>query len=90
MSNKKINTEKEVTLTKMLDYISSEQFSPIKDGSVRSIAKQLIADDRKNYSVERMDMVNHNENWFSEEDDVRSAWLKMEPIFKIILNSTKK
>jgi hypothetical protein len=87
--NEKKKNQKNLTLTDILDYISNQKVSPIKDGSVRAIAKQLTSDDRKSYSIDRMNMVNHNENWFSEEKDVRSAWDKMEPIFKTILNPKK-
>ncbi|MFA5393814.1 MAG: hypothetical protein WC081_03485 [Candidatus Ratteibacteria bacterium] len=85
----KKKNQNNLTLTDILDYLSNQNVSPIEDKSVRSIAKQLISDDRKSYSVERMNMVNHNENWFSEEDDVRNAWVKMEPLFKVILRPKK-
>lgn len=88
LSEKKC-TPRGLTLTKILDYVSSNTNSPIKDNSVRAIAKQLIADDQKEYSVERMDMVNHNENWYSTKKNVIDAWTKMEPLFKVILNPKK-
>jgi hypothetical protein len=80
---------KNLTLENMLDYVAKDKISPIVNLSVRKIAWQLISDNNKEYSVERMNMVNHNEDWFSEESDIRIAWEKMEPLFKIILNPAK-
>jgi len=34
-------------------------------------------------------MINHNENWNSDEKEVRSAWGKMEGLFKVLLNPPK-
>lgn len=84
-----VKNQKNLTLRNLLDYVADDKKSPIQERSVRLIAKQLISDDRKEYSVVRMDMVNHNENWFSVEQDVRNAWEKIEPLFKIILNPNK-
>lgn len=77
---------KNLSLKDLLDYISNERHSPIKDRSIRLCAKHLISNDNKGYSIERMNMVNHNENWFSNEKDVREVWEKLEQLFKVILN----
>lgn len=89
LKEKKCNS-RGLTLTKILDYVACNKNSPIQDQSVRAIAKQLIADDQKDYSVERMDMVNHNESWYSTEQNVKDAFTKMEPLFKVILNPKKQ
>jgi hypothetical protein len=86
---KKKKNQKNLNLTDILSYLGKDNDSPIKDKSTRDIAWQLITDDHAVYSVERMNLVNHNENWFSEEDDVRKTWDKTEPLFKIILNPKK-
>jgi len=41
------------------------------------------------YSLARMNMGNHDENWNSTEKDVRSAWGKIESLVKILLNPSK-
>lgn len=74
------------TLTNMLDFISKSSQSPISDQSVKDLAWQLISDDDSVYSVKRMNMINHNENWCSDEPQVKKTWEKLEPLFKIILN----
>lgn len=85
----KSGSQKNLKLEIVLDYLSDDSLSPIGELSVRKIAKQLISHKEKEYSVERMNMVNHNESWFSMESDVRNAWDKMEPLFKVILNPEK-
>lgn len=86
---KKKKNQKNLNLTDILSYLAKDVNSPIKEKSVRDIAWQLISDDHAIYSVERMNLVNHNENWFSIEKDVRDTWSKAEPLFKIILNPKK-
>lgn len=81
----KRRNENNITLTDMLDYLSSKT-SVIGDSNIRKLAQQLISDKSQYYSVERMNAVNHNENWFSVEQDVRDAWEKIEPLIKTILN----
>ncbi|MGB2580421.1 MAG: hypothetical protein WBC83_01895 [Minisyncoccia bacterium] len=78
------------TLTNMLDYISKSSDSPITDQSVKDTAWQLISDDNAVYSVNRMNMLNHSENWSSDEKQVKEAWSKLESLFKVILNPKKK
>ena len=82
----KKKNQKNLNLTDILSYLAKDTDSPIKEKSVKDIAWQLISDDRAVYSVVRMNLVNHNENWFSVQKDVRETWSKIEPLFKVILN----
>lgn len=85
VSKKAAGNQKNLTLEKILDYLADDKDSPLLERSVKTIAKNLISQKEQAYSVERMNLVNHNENWFSTEQDVRQAWEKIEPLFKIIL-----
>lgn len=76
-------------LSEMLSFIVSEKCKSISDNNVKQIANQIKADWAHSYSLERMNMVKHNENWNSNEKEVRSAWGKIEGLIKILLNPKK-
>ena len=73
-------------LSELLTYISSEKCISIKDEQIKEVARHIKSDWSENYSLARLNMINHNENWNSTEKDVRSAWGKIESLFKILLN----
>jgi len=78
------------TLSEMLTFISSDnKCTSITDASIKRVVAQIKSDYAHSYSLERMNMINHNENWNSNEKEVRSAWGKMEGLFKILLNPPK-
>ena len=72
-------------LGEMLTYIINGNCVDLQDKNLVSTIKTLKNDYDKPYSLERMNMINHNENFVSVEKDVRAAWSKLEPLFKIIL-----
>ncbi|WP_142784572.1 hypothetical protein [Changchengzhania lutea] len=72
-------------LGEMLTYIINKKCNELNDSNVISTIKSIKTDYEKPYSLERMHMINHNENFVSVEKDVRAAWSKLEPLFKIIL-----
>jgi hypothetical protein len=73
-------------LGEMLTHIVNGKSSHITDLNLIAVVKQVKTDYDSEYSLERMNMINHNENWNSTEKDVRSAWAKIESLFRIILN----
>jgi len=77
------------TLSDMLKFVASEQCKSIDDDNIIQIVNQIKSSYGSPYSLERMNMVNHNENWTSTEKDVRSAWGKVEGLIKTLLNPKK-
>lgn len=73
-------------LSEMLTFVTSKSCTSITDANLIQAIKQVHSNWKDAYSLERMNMINHNENWTSTERDVRSAWGKLEALFKIILN----
>lgn len=76
-------------LSEMLTFVASSNCKSINDNNVKQVANQIKADWASSYSLERMNMIKHNENWVSSEKDVRSAWGKVESLIKILLNPKK-
>ncbi len=58
----------------------------IADPNLLQVVSQIKSDYSESYSLERLNMINHNENWVSSEKDVRSAWAKLEVLIKELLN----
>lgn len=77
------------TLGEMLTHIINGKSSSITDSNLIETIKQIKADYDKPYSLVRLNMINHNENWASTEKDVRAAWNKLEELMKCILNPKK-
>ncbi|MFP5040963.1 hypothetical protein [Parasediminibacterium sp. JCM 36343] len=75
-------------LGEMLTHIINEKCSHVNDKNLIEVLKLVKADYDQPYSLERMNMINHNENCASTEKDVRKAWAQLEGLFKIILNPT--
>lgn len=73
-------------LGEMLTHIINGKSKYITDVNIIAVVKQIKTDYDSEYSLERMNMINHNEHWNSTEKDVRSAWGKVESLFRIILN----
>lgn len=78
------------TLSEMLTFISGKKCTSIDDANLKQTVKQVQSNWKDAYSLERMHMINHNENWTSTGKEVRSAWGKIEGLFKIILNPEKE
>lgn len=77
-------------LGEMLSYIMSDGCTSITDSNLKAIIEQVKTGYNMEYSLIRMNMINHNESWVSTESDVRAAWSKLEQLFKIILQEPKK
>jgi hypothetical protein len=77
------------SLSEMLTFISSKECKSILDNNIKRVVEQIKSNYAHNYSLARMNMINHNENWNSNEKEVRSAWGKMESLFKVLLNPPK-
>jgi hypothetical protein len=70
----------------MLTHLLSESCQLVDDKNLKQLINQIKGDFAEKYSLERMNMINHNENWVSSEKDVRAAWAKLEPLIKIFIN----
>ncbi len=73
-------------LGEMLTHIINGKSTKIKDQNLINVVKQIKTEYDSPYSLERLNMINHNEHWNSNERDVRSAWGKIESLMKTILN----
>lgn len=76
-------------LSEMLTFVASDKCKSINDNNIKQIANQIKVDWGSPYSLERMNMIKHNENWNSNEKEVRSAWAKIEGLVKTLLNPKK-
>jgi hypothetical protein len=72
-------------LSEMLTYLMSPRTHIIVDPNLLQAIDQIKQQYTENYSLERMNMINHNENWVSTEKDVRAAWARLEALFIFLL-----
>jgi hypothetical protein len=75
------------TLGEMLTHIINGKCKKISDANLISTIKQIKTDYCQPYSLQRLNMINHNENWSSTPREVRTAWARLEELFKLILSS---
>ena len=73
-------------LSEMLTYLCSSDCTPLTDTNIKQVIKQIKSEYAESFSLERMNMIQHNENWISSEKDVKAAWAKIESLIKILLN----
>lgn len=73
-------------LYEMLTFIHSDKCLSISDSNIKQVVEHIKRDYNQSYSLARMNMINHNENWQSTEKDVRAAWNKIEELMKHLLN----
>ncbi len=73
-------------LGEMLSYIINKKCGAISDEHIIEIVQYIKGNWQDSYSLARLNMVNHNENWVSTEQDVRAAWSRLEKLFKLLLN----
>ena len=71
-------------LGEMLTYLYEKNL--VTDEQGKQALRGIKADYDKPYSLQRMNMVNHNPDYSSTEKDVRSTWGKMEKLMAVILN----
>ena len=76
-------------LSEMLTFLFSDKCISITDKNIKQVVEQIKSNYAHNYSLTRMNLINHNENWNSNEKEVRSAWGKMEGLFKVLLSPQK-
>lgn len=72
-------------LGELLTHIINGNCKKITDINLIATLKQVKSDYDQPYSLERMNMINHNENFTSREKDVRASWAQLEALFKVIL-----
>ncbi|HZG00890.1 MAG TPA: hypothetical protein VEY71_07800, partial [Chitinophagales bacterium] len=77
------------TLGEMMLFISGDKCKSINDDKVKEVVEHIRSDYMKPYSLARMNMINHNENWAAHEKEVRAAWNKIEALMKQILKPQK-
>lgn len=80
----KKNNEHNPKLGEMFTHLLNNKI--ITDSNVIQAINEIKSDWDKPYSLERMNMVNHNENYASVEKDTRAAWGKVEKLMIQILN----
>lgn len=83
------NIQHKPKLDEMLTFISSVKCTSITDSNIKQIADHMKRDYNQPYSLARMNMVNHNENWAATEKEVRAAWSKLEKLMTYLLNPLK-
>jgi len=72
-------------LSEMLTYISKDEFQYLDD-STKEVVKTIKSKYDQDYSLPRMNMINHNENWAADEKEIRVAWSRIEKLMVILLN----
>lgn len=72
-------------LSEMLTYISKNDFEYLDD-NLKGVVKTIKSKYSEDYSLLRMNMINHNENWAAEEKEIRVAWSRLEKLIYILLN----
>jgi hypothetical protein len=77
-------------LAEMLAFIQGDKCTSITDASVKQVAEQIKSQYTQAYSLIRLNMINHNENWVSDEKEVRAAWSKIEQLMRYLLNPKTK
>lgn len=78
------NPAYEASLSSMITHVIDNKV--ITDKEILDCLRDTRDQWTKPYSIHRMNKVNHHINYASTEADVRAAWAKLEPVFKIILN----
>ena len=71
------------TLNEMLKFAMSQDCLSLSE--FRDILTSVKSDYALSFSLQRLNMINHNPHWVSTENDVRVAWARLEPIFKKLL-----
>lgn len=72
-------------LGELITHIINGKCKKITDVNLIATLRQVKSDYDQPYSLERMNMINHNENFTSKEKDVRASWAQLESLFKVIL-----
>lgn len=83
------NSKHNPKLDEMLTFIQSAKCTSIANNSVKQVVEHIKSHYTQAYSLARLNMINHNENWTSNEKEVRAAWSKIEALMKYLLNPKK-
>jgi hypothetical protein len=83
------NSNHNPKLSEMLNFLTTNNCKSLEDDSLKELIKQIKTDYNQQYSVQRMNMINHNPYWASTENEVRGAWNKLEELMKYLLNPKK-
>lgn len=83
------NSKHNPKLDEMLTFILSDKCTSIDDSSLKQVIEHIKSHYTQAYSLVRLNMINHNETWVSTEKEVRTAWSKIEPLMKYLLNPKK-
>lgn len=83
------NSKHNPKLGEMLTFILSDKCTSIDDASLKQVIEHIKSHYTEPYSLARLNMINHNESWVSTEKEVRTAWSKIEPLMKYLLNPKK-
>ncbi|MBP8115540.1 MAG: hypothetical protein KAY50_09300 [Chitinophagaceae bacterium] len=83
------NSKHNPKLDEMLTFILSDKCTSIDDNSLKQVIEHIKSHYTQAYSLVRLNMINHNETWVSTEKEVRTAWSKIEPLMKYLLNPKK-
>ncbi len=83
------NSKHNPKLDEMLTFIQSAKCTSIANNSVKQVVEHIKSHYTQAYSLARLNMINHNENWTSHEKEVRAAWSKIEALMKYLLNPKK-
>lgn len=83
------NSKHNPKLDEMLTFILSDKCTSIDDASLKQVIEHIKSNYTQSYSLTRLNMINHNESWISTEKEVRTAWSKIEPLMKYLLNPKK-
>lgn len=90
-SKVKVKGGSEPTLDNMLYFISEDtNCTSITDKAMKKTIVQMRTNYTKPYSLARMNMTNHDENWATTEKDARVTWGNMEKLMKHLLNPNKE
>lgn len=84
------NNKHNPKLSELLTFVQSENCTSITDTNIKQVVEQIKSQYTEAYSLIRLNMINHNENWVSSEKDVRAAWSKLEKLMKFLLNPKNK
>ncbi len=74
------------TLHEMLSHLFLDSCTLISDPHLKQLINQINSDYSKPHSLQRMNMINHNQHWVSTEPEVRAIWARLEPLIKIFIN----
>jgi len=84
------NSKHNPKLSELLTFVQSDNCTSITDANIKQVVEQIKSQYTETYSLIRLNMINHNENWVSTEKEIRAAWSKLEKLMKYLLNPKNK